>query len=117
MFAHLDEAKTPAEMRASIERGQRLIPIVRQALMTARGAGLSAEDTYSMLAYHALQHMQELARVVLELQKGEAIPVLLDVIDAGGQKLDGQQIPYKSESAVALAASTENGQRGSEANA
>lgn len=93
VFAPLDVATTPAEMRAAIEKAQQIIPVARQVMMTARIGGLSAEDTYSMLAYHALQQLQTVSRAMERLVgMGSPIPVLVEKVQA---------------------ASNENGQRGS----
>ncbi len=48
------EAVTPSEMRAEIVRLARHSPLVRSTMDCADCTGLSAEDRYTMLAYHAL---------------------------------------------------------------
>lgn len=55
MFKKLNEAATPKEMRAAIEEVIHHHPIVRNVLLMARRDGLSSEDTYSAVAYYALQ--------------------------------------------------------------
>lgn len=45
---------TPAECRAAIENLTHEIPFVRNVMMMVRRDGLSAEDAYSVLAYHAI---------------------------------------------------------------
>lgn len=56
-------------MRAAIERtAYRDSALIRQCLETARIMGLSGEDTYVLLAYHALRRLedtwQELSKAV-----------------------------------------------------
>lgn len=57
MFKILEEATTPAEMRAAIEDGRYHNAVIHTVLMMAHHHGMTAEDTYSALAYHALQSM------------------------------------------------------------
>lgn len=94
----LQKAGTPQEMRAAIERAYMTNPIVRQVLELGRRQGLSAEDTYSMLAYHALGQLAEANRIMHELASmAPPLPVLVDVVDPLDLKLDGDLPPYRSE--------------------
>lgn len=66
----LREAKTPEEMRAEIHRlaRERSSALIRSVMDCADFNGLSAEDRYTMLAYHALRdlaHSQKLAHELL----------------------------------------------------
>lgn len=57
MFKSLSQAETPAQMRAAINAGMADNPVIRNVLMLARYEGMTAEDTYTLLAYHAIQAM------------------------------------------------------------
>ena len=81
-YQKLDEAKTPQEMRRAIEHGQRHNALIRNLLMAGRIEGMSAEDIYTVLAYHALQGMFSSQRLVHELAALDTrIPMLMDVVD------------------------------------
>ena len=93
MFKKLDEATTPAEMRAAIERhmherwdGRGRIemtsPIIRQCLHAARYHGLSAEDTYSMMAYHALRSLADMQNAHIDLLNTMPMPSFFLPADA-----------------------------------
>lgn len=56
---------TPAEMRAEIHRLSYTGNLVRQIIDTANMQGLSSEDKYTLLAYHALQEMRRAQEAVL----------------------------------------------------
>lgn len=74
----LAEATTPTKMRAAIEQASMHSPIVRQSLDAARYAGMSTEDTYTLLAYHALQALLATQRRALELQQlAPPLPVVV----------------------------------------
>lgn len=47
------------EMRAAIQQGQRDSALIRHCLMSAQVQGLSGEDTYVQLAYHALRMLED----------------------------------------------------------
>ncbi len=58
-------------MRQAIEQGRYDSPLIQKAFMTAAALGLSGEDKYVMLAYHALLALEtyfqrELKRIELE---------------------------------------------------
>jgi hypothetical protein len=76
-YAPLEQADTPQEMRAAIEKAQCNSPIVRNTLMAARYAGLSAEDTYTMLAYHAMQAHSKAMAQVLEMHSLMPMPQVI----------------------------------------
>lgn len=46
-------------MRAEIWKAMYDSPIIRACLESARHHGLSGEDTYTMLAYHALRSLED----------------------------------------------------------
>jgi hypothetical protein len=46
-------------MRQAIEKGARDSGLIYNCLTQARYAGLSGEDTYTLLAFHALQMMED----------------------------------------------------------
>ena len=60
------EATTPSEMRVEIARLTRNNHIVRATMDCADYTGLSAEDRYTMLAYHALAVLAKTQRVMHE---------------------------------------------------
>lgn len=51
----MKEAASPEEMRAEISRLRRYDPMVCNVMDMADYRGLSAEDRYTVLAYHALR--------------------------------------------------------------
>lgn len=52
MITHLPFTATPAECRAALEENSRDEAVIFNVLRYARVSGLSAEDTYSLMAYH-----------------------------------------------------------------
>jgi hypothetical protein len=50
-------AETPTEMRQAIFELARELPMARNCLMAADHAGMSGEDRYTLIAYHALRMM------------------------------------------------------------
>jgi hypothetical protein len=77
MFEKLEGASTPAEMRAAIEKGRHHHPLIRNALDAARYASMSAEDTYAVLAYYAIQVLVEYQQQCLELASLSPHPFLM----------------------------------------
>lgn len=58
------EKDTPTDinaMRQAIERGRRDSAVIAQCLRQAEFTGLSGEDKYVLLAYHALTMLQDYA--------------------------------------------------------
>jgi hypothetical protein len=67
---HIEQLKdvhTPEEMRAEIHRlaRERSSVLVRSVMDCADFNGLSAEDRYTMLAYHALRDLARYQKVAL----------------------------------------------------
>jgi hypothetical protein len=62
----LKEAATPEEMRAEICRLRRYDPMVQKVMDMADYRGLSAEDRYVILAYHALGERARSQQMVLD---------------------------------------------------
>ena len=65
-----DQMKIQADigaMRKAILYGQRDSSLIRQCLRIAEANGLSGEETYVMLAYHALCQMEDLWQRQLQL--------------------------------------------------
>ena len=60
------EATSPADMRAEIFRLRRDLPPVRAVMDTADYNGMSAEDRYTMLAYHALRDYARVHNVLMD---------------------------------------------------
>ena len=50
----IKDAETPEGMRRRLQQYAREDPLVRRVLEMARYQGLSGEDTYTILAFHAL---------------------------------------------------------------
>lgn len=71
------DAATPADMRAEIYRLRREVPLVRSVMYIADYNGLSAEDRYTMLAYHALKESAEARELLLEQLNITPHPFLL----------------------------------------
>jgi len=46
-------------MRKAIELAQRDSQVIRQCLQLARYEGFNGEDTYTLLAYHALRQLED----------------------------------------------------------
>jgi hypothetical protein len=76
-FRPLAEAFKPEDMRAAIERARMESAIVRQALDSCRCRGMSAEDTYTVLAYHALQALAATQRVLHEHLVTQPLPMFV----------------------------------------
>lgn len=66
MFEQLDDATTPQEMRAAIEKATSHNAHARNVIYHARINGMTAEDTYTQLAYYALKVMIECQRALVE---------------------------------------------------
>lgn len=60
---------TPNEMRAAIHKASLHSPLVRNIIGAADRAGATAEDRYTMLAYHALVQLETYYKQVLELRR------------------------------------------------
>lgn len=52
------DASTPEQMRAEINRMAQHDALTRQVMVIADRYGMSGEDRYTMLAYHALREHQ-----------------------------------------------------------
>ena len=62
----LKEVKTPEEMRAELFRLSHYDALVRQTLDFANYSGMSAEDKYTVLAYHAMSQRNQLQQMMLK---------------------------------------------------
>lgn len=62
----LDEATTPEEMRAALFKMSYDDSLVGQVFMHANRSGLSAEDRYTMLAYHAVKAYRHMMNDAIE---------------------------------------------------
>lgn len=60
------EATTPSEMRAEIARLRRDNHLVHAAMDAADYTGMSSEDRYTVLAYHALAALAKTQKVMHE---------------------------------------------------
>lgn len=63
---YVEDAATPEAMRAVIYKLKFDIPLVRSVMDMADYNGLSAEDRYTMLAYHAVKESVRLRDMLLE---------------------------------------------------
>lgn len=72
---------TPAEMRAEIFRWSYEDPIVRNCFAVADRDGLSGEDRFTLLAYHALRVKKEAYDMLLERAKVQPMPHMI-LVDA-----------------------------------
>jgi hypothetical protein len=66
MIEQVKDANTAEEMRAEIFRLQYYDHLVKSVMDTANYSGMSAEDRYTMLAYHALKQKNDAQARVLE---------------------------------------------------
>lgn len=55
LIEQMKDAATPEEMRAEIQRMRRYDPLACGAMELADREGMTAEDRYTVLAYHALR--------------------------------------------------------------
>jgi hypothetical protein len=78
----IQQQNTIRGMRIAILEAQRDSPLIRQALITAECAGLSGEDTFTLLAYYALLSLEDHAQRHSNLLRLMPIPPL--VIREGG---------------------------------
>jgi hypothetical protein len=69
MFEQVKDATTPAEMRAELHRLSYHDPLVNSVFSFADYSGLSAEDRYTMLAYHAMRDRNKAIGMTLETLK------------------------------------------------
>lgn len=65
MIEQVKDAATPEQMRAEIFRLQHYDHLVKSVMDTANYNGMSAEDRYTMLAYHALKQRNDAQARVL----------------------------------------------------
>lgn len=68
---------TPVKMRQEIYKAMRNSALVRNTLDTADIAGVSAEDRYTMLSYHALVVLEIYYKKCLELTRLQPSPPFL----------------------------------------
>jgi hypothetical protein len=76
MFEQVKDAGTPAEMRAEIFRLQHYDPLVRKVMDNANYNGISSEDKYMFLAYHALRERAVLQSHLLEYVNNTLPPLI-----------------------------------------
>lgn len=79
-------------MRAAIEEAQRDSVIIQSCLNQARYQGLNGEDTYTLLAYHALVAVEEHYQLSLKVFNLMPIPpVILRCSDGPSTEPSGQK--------------------------
>jgi len=64
-------------MRKAIWEAYRDSPVIRMGLETARYNGLNGEDTYTLLAYHALRQLEDHARRHSDLLRLMPVPPII----------------------------------------
>lgn len=72
------------EMRAAISRGQRDSAMIRNCLMSAQFQGLSGEDTYVQLAYHALRVLEDTHQRLARFIELSPMPLFTGPVIPGG---------------------------------
>ena len=78
------DAINAIEARAALERESRNNPAINRCLYLARITGLSAEDTYSMMAYELTIALDRTQKVVLELANTKiSQPFIIDPAHLG----------------------------------
>ena len=96
----LKDAETPDEMRAAIFMAARHDPLIRQVMDAADHKGMSGEDRYTVLAYHALKAMMDAHQREIDFYRTHPAPLF--VVD--GKRLDAPgrlgALPAKTESAM-----------------
>jgi hypothetical protein len=66
------------EMRIAIEQGARDSSLIHQAMESARYQGLSGEDKYVLLAYHALLVLEDFHKRTLRfMELSPSVPMIL----------------------------------------
>lgn len=70
------EATSPSEMRAEINRLRYYDPIARATMDAADYYGLSAEDRYTTLAYHALKSSADAHRKLFRYALSVPMPLM-----------------------------------------
>jgi len=81
----LKEVTTPAEMRAEIFRLMQHDPMVCNVMRMADYNGLSGEDRYLILAYHALHELARMKQMVLDNALTRPMPPMFVPPNAGGK--------------------------------
>ena len=70
------DAATPEEMRAEIFRLQHYDALVRSVMDSSNYTGMSAEDRYTVLAYHALRGKNYAQSQILEFVNTSPTPII-----------------------------------------
>lgn len=77
--ATIPEPKTIDEMRKAIYEGSFDSPLIRHALNNAYLSGMSGEDKYAMLAYHALVELQRAHELLGHYIQCAAKPLIMEI--------------------------------------
>ena|SRR5579859_1836434 len=72
-----EEQSTADGMRAAIFRGSHVSHLIRSLLDEARFRGFSGEDTYVLLAYHALQRLEDYHQSLTSFIQLSPMPILV----------------------------------------
>jgi len=73
-------------MRQAIQKGAQDSGLIRNCLNQARAMGLSGEDTYTLLAFHALQMMEDFwKRTLRTAYLSPAQPIVIKELTSLGE--------------------------------
>lgn len=75
VLGQVKDATTTEEMRAELYRLRHFDPLVRAVFDAADYAGMSAEDRYTMLAYHAMRDRNKVMETALEFANCTMRPI------------------------------------------
>lgn len=70
----IKDAETVEGMRRAIHRAARDSALINAVLQARNHGGMSGEDTYVMLAYHALLHLEQMHKTALQLLRSTLPP-------------------------------------------
>lgn len=73
----LEQIRTPNGIRQRLLEASRYDPLVRRVFDLAVREGLSGEDIYTLLAYHAIVQKQELEQLILDDLNTRVMPALI----------------------------------------
>ena len=75
--AETERAATLEGMRAEIWKAYRDSPLISACLEASRYRGLSGEDTYTLLAYHALRSLEDHYQWSMEIFNKMPVPPIM----------------------------------------
>ena len=79
IIEQVKDAATPEAMRAEIYRMERYDSLVRYVMQAANYSGMSSEDRYTILAYHALKAKNDAQSQLLQwVNMSAATPIIIN---------------------------------------